>query len=120
MSDPVLDTIDHVLHDYETSPDAMRWTPEARPEVATPAVDLEAVRRSLAVIGELVTAYSKAITEFAQRLGKTFRRFSHAMAVANLNHMRSRCRICSPMANPVPLAINGTEYHRRRKRRSRK
>jgi hypothetical protein len=27
--DPVLDSIDHALRDYETSADAMRWTPDA-------------------------------------------------------------------------------------------
>lgn len=27
--DEVLDQIDHALHDWDVSPDAMRWTPEA-------------------------------------------------------------------------------------------
>lgn len=32
MSGDILDTIDHVLADFEVSGDAMRWTPEPQPE----------------------------------------------------------------------------------------
>jgi hypothetical protein len=32
VSGDILDTIDHVLADYEVSGDAMRWTPEPQPE----------------------------------------------------------------------------------------
>lgn len=32
MSRDILDTIDHALADWDTSPDAMRWAPEAEPE----------------------------------------------------------------------------------------
>lgn len=34
MSGDILDTIDHVLADFEVSGDAMRWTPEPQPERA--------------------------------------------------------------------------------------
>lgn len=35
-ADGVLDQIDHVLNDWDTSDDAMRWTAQPRPQEADP------------------------------------------------------------------------------------
>lgn len=69
-ADDVLDSIDHALHDWDTSADAMRWTPEPIP--VPPQLDPEAVRLALVRVGEVATraveAYRSIFTQFAAKM----------------------------------------------------
>lgn len=115
MSDPVLDTIDHVLHDFEVSGDAMRWTPEPRPAPTLTADQIAAFGRVFATVGEAVNHQMRALAKAAQQVGKSYAKFAHRV----MEHDRTRCRVCRPYANPKPLAF-GTEYRRRTRRRGRR
>lgn len=115
MSDPVLDSIDHVLHDYEVSGDAMRWTPEPRPVPTLTAGQIAAFGRAFAAVGETVNRQMRAVVKVAQQVGKAYVKFAHRV----MEHDRVRCRVCRPYANPKPLAF-GAEYRRRTRRRNRR
>ena len=115
----IIDTIDNALDDWQTSADAMRWTPDAeharptmpRPTVAMVArfvVDMEPFRRAMEQI-------AKTIAETAERLRPWLEKFAHELP----EHDKTRCARCSPQANPPTLCIDGREYHRRRKGRRR-
>lgn len=112
MSDPTLDAIDHVLHDWDTSPDAMRWTPEPpkRPELTSDQI--QALGRVFNTVGATVADGLKRLTKAFQQAGKAYAKFAHQV----MEHDRVRCRVCRPYANPKPVAF-GAEYHRRQKRR---
>ena len=116
-TDEVVGSIDHTLRDWSISRDAMRWSPESQPQPAEPPVDLQRMQAGFRVIGEAVTAWARAVAKVAQQVGKAYVRFAHALATPD--HRRARCRICSPMANPAPLAL-GREYRRRTRRRNRR
>lgn len=117
MSDPVLDSIDHVLHDFDTSPDAMRWTPEPakQPRMELTPDQIQALRRVFNTAGEAVARGIKSLTKAFERAGKAYLNFAHQVSA----HDRTRCRVCRPYANPKPLAF-GAEYHRRSRRRNRR
>jgi hypothetical protein len=109
-SDSVLDNIDHALHDWNTSPDAMRWRPEPPPAT----VDYKKMRIAFQVIGQHVQTQMRALNKAMQQVGKVYTQVAHRL----MAHDRVRCRVCRPYSNPKPLAF-GAEYHRRQKRRKR-
>lgn len=114
-ADDVIDNIDHALHDWDTSPDAMRWTPESplrRPEL-TPA-QIEALTRTFNTVGAAFARGMKQLAKTFQQAGRAYAKFAHRV----MEHDRVRCRVCRPYSNPRLLAL-GAEYHRRQKRRRR-
>jgi hypothetical protein len=129
--DPILDQIDNVLDDFATSPDAMRWTPEvsaapARPGIllelpppdsATAALVLQRVEGTMRALTDAFNGVAKFVIGVAREMGKAFTHFGHVLQ--DPKHNRSRCRRCSPFANPLPMS-GGVEYHRRRQARKRR
>ena len=113
-SDSVLDNIDHELHDWNTSPDAMRWIPgpPKRPELTQ--AQIEALTRTFNTVGAQIARGMKQLARTFQQAGREYAKFAHRV----MEHDRVRCRICRPYSNPRPLAL-GAEYHRRQKRRKR-
>jgi hypothetical protein len=109
-ADGVLDQIDHALHDWDTSGDAMRWKPVPPPVT----VDYKRIRVAFQVIGEHVRTQMRAFEKAMRQVAKVYSPFLHQMTA----HDRTRCSTCRPYSNPKPLAF-GAEYHRRQKRRSR-
>lgn len=67
MSGDLLDTIDNVLHDYETSPDAMRWTPDPVPRPPTTAEIFQSFTRTAQQIAEV---YGRAANQMVQAMAK--------------------------------------------------
>jgi hypothetical protein len=108
----VIEAIDNALHDWETSPDAMRWTPNAAnvtprmPPLLTFNFDARPLQRAF----EKMAA---AVAQMAIAAKPILARITHSLP----DHDRVRCQRCSPMANPPTLCINGHEYRRRSKRR---
>jgi hypothetical protein len=80
----------------------------------------EAHVRITADVSKFEAALSRA-AEAASKAVWGFRRL-HERLARDPRH-RARCAVCSPMANPRPLTIDGHAYHRktraRRKRRNR-
>lgn len=70
-----------------------------------------------------VIALQRAV-ELADRVHQSIHRAGIAITrrgeVKRVRAHRARCTLCSPMANPRPLTIDGHEYARRRKGRSRR
>lgn len=102
MSDPVLDTIDHVLHDFDTSPDAMRWMPEPQPAPVNPA---QAMATLVVNITPIVETYRRVFQQLARSLAKWSPRIAELkrlLAEAEANERRSAMH---------------SEYRRRRNRR---
>lgn len=68
---------------------------------------------------QFVTAM-KRVAEIAGRFHEQMHRAGIAFTSGDLKRVRAhrqRCSICSPRANPAPLAIDGHAYARRRKNR---
>lgn len=68
-------------------------------------------------MGKAVAAVGKQLTRVVDR--------QHVVLAAlvykdDLRAHRRSCRTCNPHGNPKPLAVNGAEYHRRRKARTRR
>jgi asparagine synthetase B (glutamine-hydrolysing) len=114
----VLDNIDRALHDWDTSPDAMRWVPERAPEPPAPVAltsdQIQALSRVFSSIGAQVAAGIARLSKAFQQFGAGYLKIAHRV----IEHDRVRCRVCRPYSNPRPLAF-GAEYHRRQKRRNR-
>lgn len=127
MSGDILDQIDHVLADYDTGPDAMRWTPEQQeetgPQVMFGGVDITDHVRSIALPGAAWTVDDE------------LHRFDHAVLEAHftvdLRYTRGELRsariarifgIPQRMVHdgPRPLAVDGAAYRRRQKARRRR
>jgi len=115
QADDVLDNIDHALHDWATSADAMRWTPQQQPAPAFTPDQLEAFRRAFGAVGEVINRQMRVVAKAAQQVVKGYVKVAHRL----MDHNRVRCRVCRPYSNPKPLAF-GSEYHRRQKRRNRR
>ncbi|HEY9415198.1 MAG TPA: hypothetical protein VIQ30_10595 [Pseudonocardia sp.] len=75
----ILETIDHAIEDWETSPDAMRWTPEPPPahpwlaydttprfDSTTPVIDPE---RLTATVTMVQGTFGPAVADFAEHAG---------------------------------------------------
>lgn len=104
MSSDLLDTIDNVLHDYETSPDAMRWIPDPIPQPPSTAEILQGFTRTMQQIAEV---YGRAASQLAQVAAKW------APVIADL-----RQQLEAAEAAERQSAMHSA-YRRRQKRRSR-
>lgn len=115
-SEDVLEAIDNAVEDWETSGDAMRWTPEV-PDIYAAlgpermAALQHAFRQVSVTVRVMVRQYTRAFGRMAHRL--------HRLHAAQHPKEHLRCRTCRPHANPAPLCIDGHEYNRRRRRRKR-
>ncbi|MGH3356610.1 MAG: hypothetical protein ACRDOJ_11985, partial [Nocardioidaceae bacterium] len=131
MTRDILDQIDHVL-DGDTSPDAMRWTPEpvAPPRMPTaPDFARLAIRVNLEPfvrvdLEPFVTAMRRMAEQVGALMTKHQRTF-HLIAVASApprdrrRHI-IRCGVCNPQANPPPLPRAARGYDQRRRARRRR
>jgi hypothetical protein len=130
VSGDILDAIDGALDDYATSKDAMRWVPpEDQPEPLVPTamipasinVDLSGFIRGMQQLSEAMGSIVRDIAETMQPAGKFAWRLGHAIdADERPRWHKRRCRECNPRGNPLPLAVNGHEYARRRKARGKR
>lgn len=77
----ILDTIDHAIADWETSPDAMRWTPDPPPEQptrqwvafdTTPLLDSERLTASFTFVQAGLYELGRAFTEVARSFQRTY------------------------------------------------
>ena len=109
-ADDVLNSIDHALHDWDTSADAMRWTPEVPKPPAVPTVIdmLPSMVRVARVVQEanenLVRAFSNMVTQVV-KLQVQIRRLVDGQLEAEAQIRRSAMH---------------TAYRRRQKRRNRR
>jgi hypothetical protein len=104
-SDNVLDNIDHALHDWDTSPDAMRWTPEAPPGPVPrfdPVVFAAAANR-------FADAYRAAMRGLVQKLNEMSPVILRAFRLMQSFDADAQVR----------RSAMHSEYHRRQKRRKR-
>lgn len=114
-SDSVLETIDNALHDWDTSPDAMRWTPdhpgsqiEHTPSsvILTINVDTTRAREAFARMVQAAAAAADAYTRGMNKFRRSW--LNHWVTQRHRQHQ------------PAPLPINGHEYRRRVKQRGRR
>jgi hypothetical protein len=107
-SDNVLDNIDHALHDWDTSADAMRWTPEPINAPQPTVMDITAsMIRVAEVMRDAQEKLARAFTNMASQVVKIqaeLRRLMAGQREAEAQIRRSAMR---------------SEYHRRQKRRKR-
>lgn len=107
-SDNVLDNIDHALHDWDMSPDAMRWTPEPVNAPQPPVLDVTA---SMIRMGEVMRdaqeKLARAFTNMATSIIKIQVQIRHL--IAGQREAEARIR----------RSALHSEYHRRQKRRKR-
>lgn len=92
MSGDILDQIDHAVHDWATSSDAMRWLPEPSkpnlpqawlsplppdglPAVQAPQITPEQVDAIRAALGQAMGAMAAQITEMARQMQPVLQRF---------------------------------------------
>lgn len=134
----VLDVIDGVLRDYETSSDAMRWVPGCvicdggKPlQIGrTPAAVLhdlglvfagERAANSMAGLGEQFRALGQTLTAAWLPAIKAAGEMAHSfdLALRPAWHLRE-CARCRPVTSPRPLCIDGHEYRRRQRSRRRR
>jgi hypothetical protein len=104
----VLDLIDRAIHDWHTSPDAMRWTPDSAPRPQPPTMfnpeQAEAFARGLsALYSHLRAAFNSACRALAP--------VARALAALS-NHPGSRSAR-RHHRRPVRLCIDGHAYRRR-------
>lgn len=111
MSNHVVDAIDNALYDWETSADAMRWAPDAPrvPQVQPPQITLTV---DTAPFVEAMCRIAEAAAEVAKKVAPVMRRIGADFA-------RQQERAAMRRHQPIPLSIDGHEYHRRRKGRRR-
>lgn len=115
-TDDVLGSIDHALRDFDTSDDAMRWTPEPAPplpQLRPPGFARVVIRVDIAPFMAAVRSITKAFG----RLGNMLAKYGHALG--NPDHDVVRCHRCRPYANPTPLR-HGPAYRARARRRTRR
>lgn len=130
----ILDTIDGALRDYETSGDAMRWTPEEKSgipvrdgisvdiDIDTADFDaaLEAFSRSMDRAAEAITRMFGAVKSAVESTALALGQMGHSMHLSLHPGQHKRCVTCHPWRKPKPLAVNGHEYQRRLKARLRR
>ncbi len=91
----VLDLIDGAISDWETSPDAMRWSAEPRPQppILMPPIDTTAIAaafdRMVTAIRPMMQVWVKAIEEFAAKLGPEFFAYIDKAEKERLRRMHS-------------------------------
>lgn len=120
--DGVLASIDACLDDDAVSEDAMRWAPgEPGPTPTFPmvtiATDVSAFMEGMRRAAEsALEGFGKA---FGPLLSATQSAMHRSVYSGDRRHAR-RCPVCTPAGFPKPLAIDGGEYNRRRRRRGRR
>jgi hypothetical protein len=104
----VLDLIDRAIHDWHTSPDAMRWTPNNPPRPQPPTIfepeQAEAFARGLSAIHDHLRAAFNSIGRALTPLARA--------AAALWNRPNSRSPRCHHR-RPARLCIDGRAYRRR-------
>lgn len=106
-ADDVIDNIDHALHDWDLSPDAMRWTPE--PPAPQPTVmDLTA---SMIRVGEVMR-------DAQEKLARAFTNMAKQVVKLQFELRRLRAGQREAEAQIRRSAMH-TAYHHRQKRRRR-
>lgn len=123
-ADGTLALINGALRDYETSSDAMRWSPDPERVAPDPALPMVFVDFDL---GPLVRGFQQMSEALARAVIPAFhaaiepvRQMAHAVDAGWYPRQHIRCHQCHPMANPKPLAVNGAQYRRRQKARKRR
>ena len=107
-ADGVLDQIDHALHDWDTSGDAMRWSAE-RPPTWPPVPTFDPM------------AFSRAANRFAEAYRAAIRGL-----VQKINEMSPVILRAFRLMNEIDATVQARrsamhqEYHRRQKRRNRR
>ena len=104
-SDDVLDSIDHALHDWDTSADAMRWTPVVAPE---PTVVVNVTASMIRVADAMRDAQTK--------IARAFINMTSQVARLQVELRRLRAGQFEAEAQVRRSAMH-REYHRRQKRR---
>lgn len=122
MTGDIVDTIDHALRDWETSPDAMRWAPTADADQA----DADAAHLSYAFPARWVLGMPTApfLTVDLQPFQDELARALEVVldwVIANRRLIDAWRGLPSyDDHHPKPLPINGQDYHRRRRARRRR
>jgi hypothetical protein len=110
----------------------LMWSPGGGPlgRQVSITVDTAAATRALEQVGRAVRAFGEALQPLARAymgamgdIGKivgALAPVAHAIDAGRRPRQHIRCRECHPFANPSPLPVNGREYHRRQRRRSRR
>lgn len=130
-TDTTLTLIDGALHDWDTSPDAMRWTPDAKP-AADPidGISMAQLAEGFQLLHDTLTHSlssffancSAVFAELADAIGPMLEHAAQheADAEARPSWHERRCPTCNPRcANTAPWTY-GPEYQRRRKARARR
>lgn len=105
----IIEAIDNALTDWETSPDAMRWTTEPAPQFRPPRLNL----------APFIVAMEVQARAFAETMAKVTEVMNTKIGpmVARFDRMAERQAARSHQ--PIALRIDGHEYHRRSKGRRR-
>lgn len=126
-SDDILARIDHALADPDVGEDAMRWTPHPPHAAPVPASSVR-LRISVGAFCDALARFARSARAMARK-DVPRHRTAHLMWIVRADtereearrwRHRARCRVCRPHSNPPPVAINGHEYHRRRRKRSKR
>ncbi|MDF9718070.1 hypothetical protein INN71_02655 [Nocardioides sp. ChNu-153] len=113
MSGDILAAIEGALDDWETSPDAMRWTPDPPPTQPTSVLGPRIASRAVTFRVHVdLSPFITAVTEAARAM---------AALMAGL-HIDPLSGVARPVDthHPRPLPIDGAAYHRRRRARTRR
>jgi hypothetical protein len=133
--DETIQAIDEAVEGYVTwsgaSADAAHWSAGwaergAGREVAViPATDFDQFAQTLTEsLQRMARAYGQAIRgisgQFKRLADQTHPALAPRIYGTGYRKHRRTCRLCNPNAGPKPLPINGAEYARRRKARTRR
>jgi hypothetical protein len=99
----------------EVSSSPMSWSQDTvtmtiRADVSRFAQQLEQMRGAFAAVAEVVK----------QPAARRHAKLAPLLYMGEYRRHRRTCRLCNPNAGPKPLPINGAEYARRRKARTRR
>jgi hypothetical protein len=83
----------------------------------TVRADVDAVMAAFASIGRAIKQMGAAFGEVAKRNHPAVARLQYG---DDYRRHRRTCRLCNPAGNPKPLAVNGAEYRRRTRARTRR
>lgn len=107
-------------------PDA--WSAEMPRFTYRHEFDPERARQALGAINQTIVPQLEQLKQAFAALGRFTRRavdanhpsFARMTMGDDYRRHRRRCRLCNPAGNPKPLAMNGADYARRRRSRSRR
>lgn len=121
----ILAAIDGAVRDWETSADAMRWSPEpVRLKPPPPVwmevmVDVEGFHRAITGMAETVNQMARGFSEANQSLARALANMGHTWDARDNPKAHVRCARCHPCANPGPMlgvkpSLPRGRRHRRR------